>query len=424
MGISDTPRGSYRCEDGTEFLVEWPSASAADHAWRWNEDHHPVPFQPLMAALDAGSKPGGQRAYAEANVAPPPPFREWTVANGFQYIRMSLLSPPEMGEYLARAAALATLHGGPCRVWEAFSLPRVRDACDRLRALPVESPVEEASFLYDYAFQLTQVAGPTVLLPVLMATTGLLTDVFGAEGGPLTHEVTQGGANDTIASDQAIWEMAELARADVAVLGLVKAADAGAIERLPVEHPFRRAFSAYIETYRWRGENWDPASPTVGERPEGVLTLVGRGIGAPSPASTTDRSGGRRSETVARIEAALEGDQARLARFRELAGAFDGYVAVREGRALWQLMATGSLRHALLKKGATLAQRGVIEADDDVFFLLPGEVDSATSGTAADHRALVQRRRADWEYWKAKRPPHHIGAAVPPGPLPFGTAVE
>src|SRR5688572_32586908 len=123
-------RGIYHCEDGTEFPVEWPSDDAPTHAWRWNEDHHPVPFKPLLAAFDHGRKPGGERAYAESGVLAPHMFREWITASGFQYMRMSPLAPGELAEFAARAQALATRHGGPCKVWEAHSLPRVREALE------------------------------------------------------------------------------------------------------------------------------------------------------------------------------------------------------------------------------------------------------------------------------------------------------
>ncbi|MEX0781943.1 MAG: PEP-utilizing enzyme [Dehalococcoidia bacterium] len=428
MTAPASDRRTYHCEDGTEFPVDWPSDDAPNHAWRWNEDHHPVPLQPLAAAIDHGRKPGGDQAYAEADVLPPHMFREWITANGFQYIRMSPLPPPELGELFARAQALAARYSGPCKVWEAHALPRVRDACERLRGLPAESPVEEAAYLFDYAFQVTQVAGPTVMQPVLMRLTGMLAEVIGPEGALLAQEVTQGGANATIASDQAIWEMGQMARSDAALMAIVSAAGregAQAVAGLPVNHPFRRSFETYVDTYRWRSETWDPAYCTVGEEPHRVLGLIQQAIHAPSPAATAGEVGERRSrEAVARIAVALQAQPEKLRQFRDLVNAFDGYVGVREGRALWQLTAVGSLRHALLNKGALLAQRDLLDTPGDVFFLLPAEVDRGTSGAGSDFRALVAQRRREWEHWKTKRPPHHIGAPVPPGPQPFPLPTE
>ncbi len=410
----------YACEDGTEFPVEWPSDDAPRHTWRWNEDHHPQPLTPLVAALDHGRKPGGDRAYAEADVDPPHMFREWTIANGFQYIRASVLEPEEMTSFLARSQALSARFGGPCRVWDQFSLPRVREACERLRALPPESPVDEAAFLHDYAFQLTHAGGPTVLFPVLQALQGILTEALGPEGMLLAQEVTQGGANDTIASDQAIWELGQLARAEPGAMFAVAAGDAGLdlLGGLRPDSAFRLAFDAYVDKYRWRAETWDPIAMTVGENPGRVLALTGRAKDGLEPRTATAAGEARRREALRRAEASLADRPAPLARFREIVASLDGYVGVREGRALWQLIATGSLRHALLAKGRMLVDAGMLETVEDVFFLLPGEVDRATGGRKADYRLLVDTRRREWEYWRTKRPPVLIGAE-PSGPMPI-----
>ncbi|MEX1102603.1 MAG: PEP-utilizing enzyme, partial [Dehalococcoidia bacterium] len=198
---------------------------------------------------------------------------------------------------------------------------------------------------------------------------------------------------------------------------------AQAVAGLSVDHPLRRAFETYVDTYRWRAETWDPAYCTVGEEPHRVLGLIQQSIHAPSPTATAGEVGELRSrEAVARIAAALQGQPEKLRQFRDLLSAFDGYVGVREGRALWQLTAVGSLRHALLKKGTLLVERGLLGLAEDVFFLLPAEVDRGTTGDAYDYRDPVRERRLEWEFWRTKRPPHHIGAPVPSGPQPFPLA--
>jgi phosphohistidine swiveling domain-containing protein len=427
MVTPTTPRDTYQCEDGTDFPVDWPTGDAPNFAWRWNEDHHPVPLTPLMAALDHGPTPGGMLAYEEANVVPPHMFRGFLVANGFQYARLTPLPPEEMPEYLARAEALAAQHGGPAHVWAAYSLPRVREACERLRSFPADTPVADVAFCYDYAFQLTQVGGPTVLFPPLIALKGLLTQELGPEGSLLADEVTQGGMNATIESDQAIWEMAQLANADRAARDLLDDPVAGlaTLSTWPAEHPFRQAFEAYLETYRWRGDSWDLADLTLGEQPHRVLAMVRAALQAPAPAETAERvAAARRAAALARVETALSSRPEPLGRFRALDASLEGYVGVREGRALWQLTAVGCLRHAMLAKGAVLVQRGLIDAPDDVLFLLPDEVDRAVAGAGSGYRDLAGRRRTEWEFWKSKRPPHQLGAPLPAGPAPFPLAIE
>ncbi len=427
MASPTRERSVYHCEDGTEFPVEWPSAEAPNYAWRWNEDHQPEPYQHLFAVIDHGPGEGRAAAYREADVPSPHFFREFTVANGYQYVRVTPLEDAEMAEFRARVGALVTRHGGPFRIWEAFSLPRAQRACEELRALPPESPVEQAAFLFDYAFHMTHIAGPVVMPATVMPLMALLGETFGPEASLLANEVTQGGANDTITSDQAIWRMGQLAANEPAALRIVQAgAEAHAeIEGLPPESEFRKAFEEYIETYRWRGSTWDPGGLTVGEDPGQVLALVQRAMSAPEPATTTAAvSEQRRRGAIERVEAALASKPVQLSQFRGLVGMFDGYVAVREGRALWQLTAAGSLRHALLKKGAVLVERGSLDAATDGMFLAPEQVDRVTAGATADYRGDVTARKADREFWRTKRPPYAIGAPMPSAPGPFMPPIE
>ena len=402
----------YTCEDGTEFPVEWPSDDAPRHTWRWNEDHHPVPFPPLVAALEHGPKSGARETYAEADLDAPPMFRGWTIANGFQFARASLLAADERESFVRRSRALAARWGGACKVFEGYSLPRIVALLSELRDLPADTPVEEADDLYDRAFHLTHVGGPAVFLPLQMELQALLSDPFGPEAGLLVQEVAQGGPNDTIASDQALWEMAQLAKADRRRLAVLSAGREGLapLAELPAGDPFRLAFEAYVETYRWRSQNWDCFSLTVGEDPGHVLVLIRGALEGGSPTSASSTSIQRRDAALRRVAEGLAGRPGELARAMAIAAELEGYVGVREGRARWQLTAAGSLRHAIMKKGALLAQRGAIESPEDVFLLLPGEVDHGTSGVGADYREIVSQRRERWEFWKTKRPPLLIGA--------------
>jgi pyruvate,water dikinase len=261
-----------------------------------------------------------------------------------------------------------------------------------------------------------------------MALKALLAEEFGEEGPLLADEVTQGGVNATITSDQAIWEMAQIAWSDPAAGQLLADEPVSGLATLrgwPVEHPFRQAFESYVETYQWRCDSWDLADLTLGEQPQRVLAMVRAAMHASAPATTAAGVGeSRRAAALARVETALSSRPAVLERFRAIDRSLEGYVGIREGRALWQLTAVGSLRHAMLAKGAALVRDGVLDAADDVLFLLPAEVDGATAGAGSDYRDLVGLRRQEWEFWRSKQPPHHLGSPLPPGPAPFPLAIE
>ncbi|HEX6031625.1 MAG TPA: PEP-utilizing enzyme [Tepidiformaceae bacterium] len=402
----------YYCEDGTEFPVLWPTNDAPRYTWRWNEDHHPLPYPPLTAAIDHGPSRATIETYAEADIDPPPMFRGFTIANGFQYARASPLAGDELASFVQRSRALSARWGGACNVFEGYSLPRIVSLLERLRGLPAESPVEEAADLHHRAFHLTHVGGPAVFQPLLMQLQALLAEALGPEARLLVQEIVQGAANDTIASDQAIWEMAQMANVTPERRAVVAAGHEGihALALLPAEDAFRQAFDAYVETHRYRAENWDSFSLTVGEDPGRVLMLVRNAMNARSPAEATATSVRRREVALARVSHALAGRSAHLAGVQAIAAELEGYVGMREGRARWQLIAAGSLRHALLAKGTLLAERRVITTSEDVFLLLPEEVDRAIAGAPSDYGDEVETRRTRWEYWKAKRPPVLIGA--------------
>ena len=133
--------------------------------------------------------------------------------------------------------------------------------------------------------------------------------------------------------------------------------------------------------------------------------------GAPSPLETQRASLARGGALAAEVRARLAPD--RRATFDALLSPLACYTTVREGRAEWQLTGTGSMRHAVLRRGARLAEAGVIDSPEDVWFLLPDEtLPQARSG---DVRGLIESRRREYHYWAAKTPPASIGAEPPPG---------
>jgi pyruvate,water dikinase len=100
-----------------------------------------------------------------------------------------------------------------------------------------------------------------------------------------------------------------------------------------------------------------------------------------------------------------------VARFQELMEVTSSYVAVREVRALWQMNAAGSLRAALLRYGNRLTTNSVIADPEDIFFLLPNEIDANLTEDGNSLKSLVEERRRDWEMWRTKQPPVGIGSA-------------
>jgi pyruvate,water dikinase len=277
--------------------------------------------------------------------------------------------------------------------------------------------VEELGNLYQFAMHTTHVAGAALIANSMGLRMRLLPEL-GPEADLLIQEIGQGGRNDTIESDQAIWRLAQLASAGDAAtaLGRSEREGFGALSALPEAHPFRVGVGAYLEEYGHQCESWDPFTPTLGERPERLLEMVRAVLrSGVSPEARQAATSERRQQAINRVAEVFAGKPDALAQLEAAVPALEGYVGVREGRARWQLVASGSLRMALLERGEALMAAGLVERPEDVFFLLPVEVDAAINLPAEDLRAQVAEHRANWEFWKAKRPPGVVGAP-PTGP--------
>ncbi len=151
--------------------------------------------------------------------------------------------------------------------------------------------------------------------------------------------------------------------------------------------------------------------PTWAEDPSVPLRLIGRYIEDPerSPRAAQRRSVAQRARAVEEATSRLADSHLRV-RFQELLAQAEDSVALREGRAHWQLMAMGVLRIPLPEIGRRLVQANAIEQGDDVFVLYEGEPERLLTGDIDDGGALITRRRADHEHWSGLRPPRLLGA--------------
>ena len=183
------------------------------------------------------------------------------------------------------------------------------------------------------------------------------------------------------------------------------------IRALPESGEFVTAFDAYLEQYGCRAGTWELSSPTWQEDPASPLRLVRR-ILEEKPASPEEslREGARRREAaITEATRQLAGDEARLARFRELTKPFAHYIPIREGRAFWQLVLTGAMRSCLLQRGRVLVERGALKTADEVFYLSVEEMVSGMRGEDRDFATHVAERRAAWQFWAQRQPPASIG---------------
>ncbi len=403
----------YKCRDGTDFPVGWPDPEDANATWYATRDHYPEPVVPLAGAANKLGQSAFDGAFHELDMVVPPPFRGMVIANGWAFMRGAPMTPDELRHQEQAITRLVEKIGGPGEVWEQVCLPEAIAACDRLAQAPVDTPIATLAGHASRAFGETMVAA-MVLFQYVRPLSGLCKEEFGEGSDLLAFDLTQGYPNATLDCDQELWRMAQLAKGSPKLRSALTSGESPTFEtirRLDGEGEFTRRFESFLQVYGRRAQEWQIISPTWVERTDIPLALVARYIveGSPSPSDAIAAAAERREASLTELESRLSDKPQRRETLRQMTRQLACYVPVREGRALWQLIAQGSLRLALLRVGDRLARDQRIEKDEDVFFLEPGEIE--TPGKGQNLRTLVEIRRADWERSRRIDPPPFIGAA-------------
>jgi pyruvate,water dikinase len=396
-----------RCDDGTEIAFRWVYDDAPEYEWNHDRSHWPGPITPMEASLRHLGWPGEDRAWDEIGMEPMHVFRRFQLVGPFLYARMTPYPMERLMNIAARYQQVRQEFGGTPAFWQRYCEPRIRQACADIAAMPAGASLVAAAELWGYGFHQTFTSAALLGVPGF-ALTALLTQYAGDDATLLTYEVTQGGENASQAIDGEIWELAELARKSPAARKVLSGAPEGALAALRTEPGAAElvaAFDALIVRHGHRAQGWHVLAKTWEEEPEAALALVRAQLEGErtSPEELRERTATIRREATERALGLLPAEK--HGEFWALLEQLDGYVYVREGRAYWQMVITGAMRGLLLRTGAQLASQGRIDNAEDVFFLAAEDV----AGGAADLRAVVKERRAEWERLHHVRPPEFIG---------------
>jgi phosphohistidine swiveling domain-containing protein len=390
-----------------DFNVTWADPKDAESIWAIDRIHFTHALTPLTEDL--------YREVVANSWATPCVF-----VNGYAYFK-DFAPPPTPQEVIDRGARV---------VWQEKYLPLVKQICARIRDRDYDSmsSAEIVQLLPTVFHESAEAFSyPTVVASAVMVPGMALADFCDREIGPdgpvLVTTLLQGFANDTIAAGVGLGQLAELASTLPEVAAALREGNVDAIPALPGGDTFMARFNAFLESYGWRAEEWCLAHlPTWIEEPKTPLSLVGRYLHDPdhSPAESMRRSVELRQKTAAEIESRLPPDK--RAEFQNLLAAAQPYVQVSEERALWQLIAIGSVRVPVLALGRRLVETGVIQQPDDAFFLsLDGHRELAAS--PKDASQMVAERRAELAHREKLTPPLSIGKPLIVGNRPRGSQI-
>ena len=228
---------------------------------------------------------------------------------------------------------------------------------------------------------------------------------------------------------EALWALAQRARADAAPQAVLRHEPAERVLAAldaPACAAFRFALADYLERwgFRYSGELM-LTQATPAESPVPVIRLLQIYLGEEGPGPgqiTAERALAR--EAVTSATAALLTPSAvqrslplptRARVFRTVLAATQGAIRLRERARMKQALLYTRLRHVALALGERLVAQQVLRARDDVFYLTIDEtIALGESSAPALHPALAKigARRAEFEAFKALRPPDQFTLAV------------
>jgi len=228
-----------------------------------------------------------------------------------------------------------------------------------------------------------------------------------------------------------LWELAQRARADAAVLGALRGAtaeDALLALQAPAHASFRAALDEYLEHwgFRYSGELM-LTQPTPAESPWSVIRLLQTYLAQEraGPAQITAERAAQRLVASAKVAAALTPSPllrhlplpTRARCFCLLLAATQGAIRLRERARMKQALLYTRLRHVALALGDRWVEQQALQARDDVFYLTIDEAIALAlaQGDAALHpelRATIASRRAEFLACEAMSPPDQFSLAA------------
>ena len=205
-----------------------------------------------------------------------------------------------------------------------------------------------------------------------------------------TEQLFTGFESSSAKADQALWELAQEARANGELAASIR--DRSLAELHRVRRSFQAldvwldAFESWIDTYGHRVFDLDIAQPTLSDEPETVLEMLRSSLQEQtiSPKIRLDYAVHRREDAQRSLEKRLRRYPS-LARtlVRRLVRLAVDYAEIREDRPFYLHMNWPPLRHALIGIGQMLADARVLEEAEDVFYLEANELREAAEWLVA-----------------------------------------
>lgn len=425
----------------SDFQFAWEQPGDDRGFWERDRMHFPEPIVPLDYSMMRTVYGQGFNRAAEQYGAPVRAH-----ARRFGAYFYSAMAPNLPPEQLAAQGKIAEERLTPAvsslrERWYQEWLPEIQQIIAELRAYDLAgAPTPE---LIQHLDRTVQRMGRLWEIHFLLAFPMLLglslfddfyRDLFGDEDAFQAYRLLQGFENKTLESNQALWALSRRAVAEPAVRQVFETLEVGEVSLALQESVPGRAFlaelQAYLDAYGHRGDTWGLSVPGWLEDPTSVLRNLRDYVKQPDRDLPAERAA-----LIEERERHLAEVRTRLAGYpRPVVGQFEGLLqaaqfanVLSEEHGFWiDFMSSYEVRLVFLEVGKRLAEAGVLDSIDDVFFLTFEEArETAEQLPSLDRRALVAERRAEVEHAATVSPPPVLGTppSGPPPQDPIGRAI-
>ena len=423
------------------FPVTWDHADDEGLFWHTDVMHFPEPITPMMVGFNQSFNEGIKRAAQACEVPIQLIYRR---INTYNYGTTVPRVPPEEMEAQGKKAQekLGAMMGQLWELWETEWLPEIhehlafweafdlRGASMSALLAHLEETWSRHTRLWDIHFL---AAFPFLLAPSLFEE--LYQDLFGKERALDAYRLSQGLGNKTVEGGHALWELSRKAMASPQVRSVLEENDAAdvsaALEGFAEGQAFLAEFGAYLEEYGQRSDifvevgdpHWIENPVTPIKNLQDYLSQPSRNLKAELDALATERK-----RLIAEARERLKGYPLPVVeQFEFLLKAAQAGIILQEDHNHWiDQRGTYKVRRVLLEFGRRLADAGVIESPDDVFYLTPGELqETASALPKGDRHQTVAARKAETDRFRAVQPPPALGTPHPgpPPDSPLGRAI-
>jgi pyruvate,water dikinase len=396
--------------------------------WFWDQLHHPHPVTPITKSIDAAAFSNGIEKAARALEMPTNKFLTETI-NGYWFHTQTPVStdPAEMEAQIGRMRA-ELMRRAPTILsdWEIVYLPEVMTLNQKLRNYPyaTKSTREIAAFLDEVRtdrerqWELHFLA----VMPVMgcaFAFSMAYEEMFGQPEDNEHYQMLQGFPNKSVEAGQALYDLVREASPETRrLLGETPAERILAeLEGSPAGQEFAAKLDGYLETYGWRTDNFELASPSWREEPTPMLHNL-KGFlreDAIDPRVELERVTEERERLVAGMLERAPGEEAR-GQLEMLLGAAQQFLPVQENHNFYiDQMNTVLLRLPLLELGRRLTADGSLGEVDDIFYLTVEDIQEAAAKPDPIWKGLADERRQTRERWWKVLPPVFLGTPPPAG---------